>query len=112
MELLHERCAGIDLSKRDAKVCFRLPTSRKGYFSKTVYTYSSMYDDVCRLRDDLVDAGVTLVVMEATGDYWKPFYHQLAGALNVVLVNARHVKNIPGRKTDVNDAQWLAQLGA
>ena len=65
------------------------------------------------MREHLIAEQVTLVVMEATGDYWKPFYYLLEDApFEVMLVNARHVKNLPGRKTDVSDAAWLAQLGA
>jgi len=62
------------------------------------------------LRDHLLAAQVTLVVIEATSDYWKPYYYVLVEDLNVILVNARQVKNLPGRKTDVSDAAWLAQL--
>jgi transposase len=64
------------------------------------------------LREFLLAQGVSLVVMEATGDYWKQYYYLLEDALPVQLVNAAHAKNLPGRKTDVNDAQWLAQLAA
>ena len=65
------------------------------------------------MREHLISEQVSLVVMEATGDYWKPFYYLLEdGPLKVMLVNARHVKNLPGRKSDVSDAAWLAQLGA
>jgi transposase len=68
---------------------------------------------ILALRDHLITKGVTLVVMEATSDYWKPFYYLLEeGPFEIMLVNARHVKNLPGRKTDVSDAAWLAQLGA
>jgi transposase len=68
---------------------------------------------ILALREHLITEGVTLVVMEATSDYWKPFYYLLEeGPYEVMLVNARHVKNLPGRKTDVSDAAWLAQLGA
>jgi len=102
----------MDISKRDAKVCIRTPGPRPGTFTKTVKVYSSMYADITRLRDDLIAADVSLVVMEATGDYWKPFYYQFEGVLDQMLVNARHAKNLPGRKTDVSDAQWLAELGA
>jgi transposase len=64
------------------------------------------------LREHLINEQVSLVVMEATGDYWKPFYYLLEDAdFEVLLVNARHVKNLPGRKSDVSDAAWLAQLG-
>jgi transposase len=72
-----------------------------------------MTGQILALREHLIDQQVTSVVMEATGDYWKPFYYLLEdGPFEVVLVNARQVKNVPGRKTDVNDATWLAQLGA
>ncbi len=76
-------------------------------------TWGSVTSQVLALRDHLVGEQVTAVVMEATGDYWKPFYYLLEdGPFEVLLVNARHVKNLPGRKTDVSDAAWLAQLGA
>lgn len=112
MDVQVERVAGIDISKRDAKVCVRVPSSRAGYYRKTVTTYGSMTGEIQRLGDDLVAAGVELVVMEATGTYWKPFFFGLADRLEVMLVNARAVKGIPGKKTDVNDAQWLAELAA
>jgi transposase len=114
MDLLHPRCAGLDVSKADAKVCVRIAgEGRKGAVS-TVSTWSSMTSQVLALRDHLVEQQVTLVVMEATGDYWKPFYFVLADAesFEVMLVNARTAKNLPGRKSDVSDAAWLAQLGA
>lgn len=112
MEVIHERCAGMDISKRDAKVCLRTPGARAGTYTKQVSTHGAMQQDIAALRDHLVVEQVTLVVMEATGDYWKPFYYGLEDHLNVMLVNARHAKNLPGRKTDVSDAQWLAELGA
>ena len=112
MDVTHERVAGIDISKRDAKVCVRVPGARAGTFSKTVTTYGAVTAEVERLRDDLEAAAVEVVVMEATGDYWKPFFFVLAETLNVQLVNAKHARGIPGRKTDVNDAQWLAELAA
>jgi transposase len=72
-----------------------------------------MTAQILSLRDHLIAEEVTLVVMEATSDYWKPFFYVLDdGPFEVMLVNARHVKNLPGRKTDVSDATWLAQLGA
>ncbi len=76
-------------------------------------TWGSVTRQVLALREHLIAEQVTLVVMEATGDYWKPFFYLLEdGPFEVMLVNARHVKNLPGRKTDVSDAAWLAQLGA
>ena len=113
MELLHPRCAGLDVSKRDAKVCVRVAGAGRAKATSTVTTWGAVTNQVLALREHLVAAQVTLVVMEATGDYWKPFYYLLEDAgFEVMLVNARHVKNLPGRKTDVCDAAWLAQLGA
>jgi transposase len=113
MDVVHDRCAGLDVSKRDAKCCVRIQSPGKARAKSTVTTWSSMTSQVLALRDHLVQEQVTLVVMEATSDYWKPFFYVLEDApFEVMLVNARHTKNMPGRKTDVNDAQWLAQLGA
>jgi transposase len=112
MEVIHPRCAGIDVSKRDAKVCVRIAGQGRSGAKSTVSTWGSVTAQVLALRDHLLAEQVTLVVMEATGDYWKPFYYVLEDGLNVMLVNARHVKNLPGRKSDVSDAAWLAQLGA
>lgn len=113
MEVTHSRCAGIDISKRDAKVCVRVAGAGRAKARSTVTTWGSVTNQVLALRDHLVDEQVTLVVMEATSDYWKPFYYLLEdGPFEVMLVNARHVKNMPGRKTDVSDAAWLADLGA
>jgi transposase len=113
VDLLHERCVGLDISKKDAKACVRTPsTKRRGSFTTETTTWGSTTNAVLALRDHLLTAQVTLVVIEATSDYWKPFYYLLAEDLNVILVNARQVKNLPGRKTDVSDAAWLAQLGS
>ncbi len=114
MEVLHARCAGLDISKKDAKVCIRVAGTGRGKAVETVTTWSSMTSQVLALREHLADEAVTCVVMEATSDYWKPFYYLLEDlpGVEVVLVNAGHVKNLPGRKTDVADATWLAQLGA
>ena len=113
MDLVHPRCAGIDVSKRDAKVCVRVAGRGRAGATSTVTTWGSFTNQVLALREHLISEQVSLVVMEATGDYWKPFYYLLEdGPLKVMLVNARHVKNLPGRKSDVSDAAWLAQLGA
>lgn len=114
MEVIHPRCAGLDVSKRDAKVCVRLAGAGRRKTVETVTTWSSMTTQILALREHLAAEQVTCVVMEATGDYWKPFYYLLEDlpGVEVMLVNARHVKTLPGRKTDVADATWLAQLGA
>ena len=113
MDVVHPRCAGVDVSKRDAKVCVRIAGTGRAKAVSTVTTWGSVTNQVLALREHLIAEAVTLVVMEATSDYWKPFYYLLEdGPFEVMLVNARHVKNLPGRKTDVSDATWLAQLGA
>ncbi len=114
MEVVHPRCAGMDVSKRDAKVCVRVAGAGRRKTVETVTTWTSMTSQILALREHLVEQQVTCVVMEATGDYWKPFYYLLDDlpGVEVMLVNARHVKTVPGRKSDVADATWLAQLGA
>ena len=113
MDVVHPRCAGIDVSKRDAKVCVRIASEGRAKAKSTVTTWGAVTNQVLALCDHLIAEQVTLVVMEATSDYWKPFFYLLEdGPFEVMLVNARHVKNLPGRKTDVSDAAWLAQLGA
>jgi transposase len=113
MDVVHPRCAGIDVSKRDAKVCVRVQGSGRGWAKSTVTTWAALTNQILVLRDHLIAEQVTLVVMEATSDYWKPFYFLLEdGPFELMLVNARHVKGLPGRKSDVSDAAWLAELGA
>jgi transposase len=113
VDVIHPRCAGVDVSKRDAKVCVRIAGAGRAKATSTVTTWGAVTNQVLALRDHLIAEQVTLVVMEATSDYWKPFFYLLEdGPFEVLLVNARHVKNLPGRKTDVSDAAWLAQLGA
>jgi transposase len=113
MEVVHARCAGLDVSKKDAKVCVRVAGAGRRKTVESVTTWGSMTGQILALRDHLVEQRISCVVMEATGDYWKPFYYLLEDAgFELMLVNARHVKNLPGRKTDVADATWLAQLGA
>jgi transposase len=113
VDVVHPRCAGVDISKRDAKVCVRIAGKGRSKAKSTVTTWGSVTNQVLALRDHLIAEAVTLVVMEATSDYWKPFYYLLDDSpFEVMLVNARHVKNLPGRKTDVSDATWLAELGA
>jgi transposase len=112
VEVVHPRCAGIDISKKDAKVCVQVQGSGRRATTASVTTWGAMSNEILALRDHLVAEKVTCVVMESTGDYWKPFYYLLEGAVNVMLVNPRDARNRPGRKTDVSDAAWLADLGA
>lgn len=112
MEILYERCAGLDVSKRDVKACVRV-TGPGGKATQSITTWTSMTNQVHELAAYLRAERVGLVVIEATSDYWRQFYFLLQEAgPNVELVNARDARNLPGRKTDVSDAAWLAQLGA
>lgn len=108
MEVIHPKCAGMDISKQDAKVCIRIAGAGRRKTVETVTTWSSMTNQILALRDYLIEQKITCVVMEATSDYWKPFYYLLEDipGVEVMLVNARHVKNVPGRKSDVADATW------
>src|SRR6476619_7489920 len=112
MELIHRRCAGMDISKKDAKVCVRIQGGTHRKTSSIVTTWGAMTSQILALRDRLVEQKVTVVVMESTSNYWRPFYYLLEADFEVLLVNAREVKNVPGRKSDVSDAAWLADLGA
>ena len=104
MEIVHRCCCGIDIHARTAVVCL-IKNGRK-----ETRTYSAMTDDLLLLSDWLVSEGCERVAIESTGIYWKPVFNILEGSLEVILVNARHVKAVPGRKTDVHDCEWLADL--
>ncbi|MGL5827475.1 MAG: IS110 family transposase [Nocardioides sp.] len=111
MDVIHPRCCGMDISKRDAKVCVRI--QKGGTVTAQVTTWSAVSSQILKLAAHLRKQRVPMVVMEATGDYWKPFYFLLVeSGLEVMLVNARQARQIPGRKTDVADAVWLADLAA
>jgi transposase len=111
VEVIIDRVAGLDVHKQTVMAAVRAPDGRGGW-SQTVREYSTFTGELVRLREWLVAEGVTQVVMEATGVYWKPLWLVLEGTpgLELMLVNAHHVKNLPGRKTDVSDSAWLAQL--
>lgn len=110
MDIYAERVAGLDVSKRDVKACVRTPSHRRGQRHSEVRTFATTTAGLARLRDWLTGERVELVVMESTGVYWKPVYYALEDHLRCWLVNATAVKKVPGRKTDVSDARWLAEL--
>jgi transposase len=112
VEVIHPRCAGIDVSKKDAKVCVRVQGRGRRGTATTVTTWGSTTGEILALGEHLLAEQVSCVVIESTSDYWKPFYYLLADQLPVMLVNAKAARNVPGRKTDVSDAAWLADLGA
>lgn len=111
MDVLHDRCAALDVAKDEVKVCVRTPGRRRNTRHTEVRTFSTMTNGLLAMRDWLVAERVSLVVMEATGDYWRSPFYLLEDALNVELINAKHVKAMPGRKSDVADSVWLCQLG-
>ena len=98
MDIVHDRAVGMDISKRDAKVCVRVPGNRPGQFTSTVTTWGATTNQILELREFFEHEHVTTVVMEATSDYWKPFFYLLEETMPVMLVNAKSARNVPGRK--------------
>ena len=109
MDTLLTHCAGLDIHKANVQAC-RLIQDENGRTLMEEREFSTFTGDLIVLRDWLEAAGVTHVAMESTGSYWRPIFNILEAHFELLLVNPRHVKNVPGRKTDVNDARWLAQL--
>jgi transposase len=108
MEILHLRCAGIDVHKEVLYVCVLIGHGSKGQRHKL--KVGTFHHELVELRRKLLEWGVTHVIMESTGVYWMPIYDVLDGYMTVIVANAQHVMNVPGRKTDETDAEWLAKL--
>ncbi|MFA5812773.1 MAG: IS110 family transposase [bacterium] len=108
MDLIHPRCAGVDVHQKTVVACVRIAMKRK--VVQEVRTFGTTTSDLLALSDWLSSHGCTHVAMESTGIYWKPVWHVLEGTFELVLANAMHIRNIPGRKSDVNDATWIADL--
>ena len=109
MDVIVERPAALDVHKAQVTACVRVPTS-DGVREPRLAEFQTTVRGLLALRDWLVAYRVSQVVMEATGVYWKPVWHILEDDFELMLVNARHVKQVPGRKTDLSDAAWLCQL--
>jgi transposase len=109
MDIIYGCCAGLDVHKRTVVACVRTLRA-DGTVTAEVRTFTTMTADLLALGDWLATAGATHVAMESTGVFWKPVWHLLEGRFDLMLVNARHIKQVPGRKTDVKDAEWIAQL--
>jgi len=109
MEIEHTQCAGLDVHKKTVVAAIIVPDGQGG-LRKKVRTFATMTADLLELSDWLLSFGVTHVAMESTGEYWKPIHNILEENFEVLLVNARHIKQVPGRKTDVMDAEWIADL--
>jgi transposase len=108
MEVLHPKCAGLDVHKDSVVACARSTT--QGSVQRQVKTFETTTRGLSELQQWLQSQGCTHVAMEATGVYWKPVWHMLEEDFELVLANATQVRNVPGRKSDVNDATWLADL--
>jgi len=108
MKTLHRRCAGLDVHSDSVVACARLTVKTKA--THQVRRFSTATRDLLELADWLAAQGITHVGMEATGIYWKPIWHILEGRFELVLANAAHIRNVPGRKSDVNDAVWISDL--
>jgi transposase len=109
MQVLHGCCCGLDIHKRFVVACV-LTTSADGSVQKVTRTFSTMTDELLAFLDWLTEVGCTHVAMESTSAYWRPIYNLLEGHLTVLVANAYHIKAVPGRKTDVRDAEWIADL--
>jgi transposase len=109
MQLIHECCAGLDVHKASVVACVRriLPG---GQAKKEVKTFGTSTRELLEMSDWLAQSGATHAAMESTGVFWKPIWNVLEGRLELLLANAKHIKNVPGRKTDVRDCEWIAQL--
>jgi transposase len=104
MEIVHTYCAGLDVHKKTVVAAIIVQGK------KETRTFETMTSDLLALSDWLTSEGVTHVAMESTGEYWKPVYNILENNFEVLLVNAQHIKSVPGRKTDIKDAEWIADL--
>lgn len=109
MQILHACCCGLDVHKKSVVACL-MTFDAAGSRHKEVRTFGTMTHELLALADWLTAAGCTHVAMESTGVYWKPVFNLLEGLFEVMVVNAQHIKQVPGRKTDVRDAEWIADL--
>jgi transposase len=109
MEVLYARCAGLDIHKKTVRVCLLL-RQENGKSDKEFRTYATTTQDLLNLLDWLLSQGCSHVAIEGTGVYWRPVYNLFEGHIEVLVVNAQHIKAVPGRKTDTKDAEWIATL--
>ena len=111
MDIVHPRVAGIDVHKKVIWVAVRLPGEGPGQRALTVRRFKTFWRSLQKMAGWLAELGVTDTAMESTGVYWWPVYHALAGAgIAVCVCNAAHMRNVPGRKRDITDCQWIAEL--
>lgn len=109
MEVVHPACAGLDVHKKTVVAC-RITPGGGGVRAREIRTFGATTPELLRLADWLAEGGVTHAAMESTGSYWKPVHNLLEDRFTLLVVNAAHIKAVPGRKTDVRDAEWIADL--
>lgn len=109
MDVIYERCAGLDVHKKSVTVCVLISQAR-GRPSRQIRTFGTMLDDLEQLSAWLSEQRVAVVAMESTGVYWQPVWNVLEGSFELLLINAQHIKAVPGRKTDAKDCEWIAEL--
>lgn len=109
MQVVYSHCAGLDVHKKTVVACVRLQEA-SGTAATQVRSFSTMTTDLLALVDWLASLAITHIALESTGEFWKPVYNLLEASFSVLVVNAHHIKNVPGRKTDVKDAEWIAEL--
>ena len=109
MQVVHPRCCGLDVHKKVLVACLMILTA-DGRLNKEIRSFGTMTQELMALSDWLLGAGCTHIAMESTGSYWKPIWNILEGKFELLLVNAQHIKAVPGRKTDVRDCEWIAEL--
>ena len=109
MQVVYERCCGLDIHKKLVVACL-IVLAANGQRHKEIRTFRTITQDLLLLKDWLAAAGCTHLAMESTGVYWKPIFNLLEGDFELLVVNAQHIKAVPGRKTDVRDAEWIADL--
>mgnify|MGYP001491153978 CR=1 FL=1 len=109
LSVLYPRCAGLDVHKKTVVACL-LVTAANGKVTKAIRTFATTTASLQELANWLTSQGVTHVTMESTGIYWRPVFNLLEGRFQVILVNAQHMKAVPGHKTDIKDSEWIADL--
>ena len=109
VSVVHEICCGLDVHKRTVSACL-VWSDVSGAEQWEVMEFETFTDDLIRLKEWLIERECSVVAMESTGPYWTPVHNILEGFFQVILVNARHMRNVPGRKTDLSDSRWLAGL--
>src|SRR5258708_34025665 len=109
MEIVHGRCAGLDVHQKTVVAC-RVYVDKDGKTVRDIETFDTFTDGLLKLCDWLKAVNIEQVAMESTGEYWKPVYTILEDSFELLVANAQHLKSVPGRKTDVKDAEWIADL--